>query len=306
MIDSEPASEPPAIWRHRSGTIDLRTPWVLAILNLTPDSFHDGGQLHRAGVVDASAVQRAARAAQDEGAGMLDLGGESTRPGANPVDPSQERARVLEGERAVREAGITLPWSCDTRRACVAQAALEAGADVINDVSGLADPAMAAVVARHGAGLVIGHMRGVPQTMQQTIAFADLLDEIGQELSDAIEHAVREGVPKEHIVVDPGIGFGKSPEHSAALVASSRNLARATGCAVMIGASRKSFIGALDGSSSAQRLPGSLAAAVVAARHGAAILRVHDVGPTVQALRVAAAIESQYARVEAVSSGAAT
>ena len=220
---------------------------------------------------------------------MLDVGGESTRPGASAVDAQEELARVLPAIRAI--AALDVAVSVDTRRASVAEAALEAGAVIVNDVSGLSDPAMAEVVARHGAGLAIGHLRGQPGTMQASIDFSDLLAEVAEELACSVARAQDAGVSLAHVVVDPGVGFGKTASQSAALVACSAALERAVGVPVMIGASRKSFIGAVVPSSPADRLPGSLAAAVVAVQHGAAVIRVHDVPETVQALAVAAAVE---------------
>ncbi len=275
----------------------LEPPVVMAVLNVTPDSFHDGGALSSAGGVDTGRVRVSARAAVAAGARLLDVGGESTRPGASHVDADEEQARVLPAIRAIVDLGVSV--SVDTRRASVAEAALQAGAVIVNDVSGLADPAMADVVARYGAGLVIGHLRGQPDTMQASIDFDDLLAEVAEELSRSLARAQSAGVSLGHVVVDPGIGFGKTAAQSAALVASSRTLERSVGVPVMIGASRKSFIGAVSPSTPADRLPGSLAAAVVAVQHGAAVLRVHDVPETVQALAVAAAVERAMAAASA-------
>ncbi len=277
--------------------MELEPPVVMAVLNATPDSFHDGGALSPAGEVDPDRVHASAAAAVRAGARLLDVGGESTRPGASPVDAEQERARVLPAIRAMLPLGVAV--SVDTRRASVAEAALEAGAVIVNDVSGLADPAMAEVVARHGAGLVIGHLRGQPDTMQASIEFGDLLCDIADELQVSIGHARDAGVSLGHVVVDPGVGFGKTASQSAALVACSATLERAVGVPVMIGASRKSFIGAVIPSAPADRLPGSLAAAVVAVQHGAAVIRVHDVAETVQALAVSAAVERAWAAANA-------
>lgn len=267
----------------------LEPPVVMAVLNVTPDSFHDGGSLSCAGAIDPHRVHAAASAAVRSGARLLDVGGESTRPGARPVDADEERARVVPAIRAIADLGV--PVSVDTRRASVAEAALEAGAVIVNDVSGLQDPAMAEVVARSGAGLAIGHLRGQPETMQASIEFDDLLAEVAKELSASIRRAQGAGVSLGQIVVDPGIGFGKTAAQSTALVASSRTLELSVGVPVMIGASRKSFIGALFPSSPEERLPGSLAAAVVAVQRGASVIRVHDVAETVQALAVSAAVE---------------
>lgn len=281
----------------------LDPPVVMAVLNVTPDSFHDGGSLSRAGCVDLDQVRARASAAVRDGSMLLDVGGESTRPGAMPVDAEEERARVVPAIRAIAQLGVAI--SVDTRWASVAQAALEAGAVIVNDVSGLADPAMADVVARYGAGLAIGHMRGRPHSMQASIAFCDLLSEVADELCESMKRAQAGGVSLGQIVVDPGIGFGKTARQSAALVASARTLERALGVPVMIGASRKSFIAAAAPASASERLPGSLAAAVLAVQHGAALVRVHDVAETVQALAVCAAIERALSAETAVGGAAA-
>lgn len=283
-------------WHHATGSLRLDRPVVMAVLNVTPDSFHDGGAFSDGVGVDVEKVRVAAKAALDAGAGILDVGGESTRPGAEPVDADAERARVLPVVEALRPLGA--PISIDTRRASVAHAALELGASIVNDVSGLEDPEMAAVVAQANAGVAIGHLRGSPKTMQHAIRFDDLLAEVARELELAMQRAIESGVSERHVVVDPGIGFGKTAEQSAGLVSSGAWLERRLSAPVMIGASRKSFIGAVVPSTSDQRLPGSLAAAILAVQHGASIIRVHDVAETTQALAVAAAIGTSYAGLE--------
>ena len=205
-------------WVHARGALDLASPQVMAIVNLTPDSFFDGGHLvPEAGVMAnlTMAIRRCARLIED-GASILDLGGESTRPGAAAVPPELEARRVVPVIARLVEVGVGAPISVDTRRASVARAAVAAGAAIINDVSGLADPEMAAVAAESGAGFVIGHMRGEPATMQEAIAFRDLIGEIGDELAAGVERAVAAGVARERIVVDPCVGFGKTEEQSAA------------------------------------------------------------------------------------------
>ncbi len=286
----------PAAWVHARGSITLARPRVMAIINVTPDSFYDGGRLYDQQQPRLDAVLEAARRHVEHGADLLDVGGESTRPGADPVEPAQERQRVVPiiealcADPALRD----VPISVDTRRASVAEAALEAGASIVNDVSGLADPAMAEVVARRGAGVVIGHLRGQPRTMQAQVRFGDVLAEVAAELRERVEAAVAAGVEPERIVVDPGIGFGKTAEQSAALVAAAGMLGEATGCPVLIGASRKSFLGALTKAPVEQRLAGSLAAALVAVDNGASIVRVHDVAQTVQALTVSRSIRRAH------------
>jgi dihydropteroate synthase len=279
----------------------------MAIVNVTPDSFYDGGRWIAASGrrPNASVVLRQCRRWIEQGADILDVGGESTRPGAEPVDVETELERVLPIiEGLSRDAELArVPISIDTRHAMVAKAGLAAGASIVNDVSGLADPDMASVVAESGAGLVIGHLRGQPATMQEDIHFDELLGDMADELAAAVERARAAGVTREQILVDPGIGFGKQGAQSAALVASSEFLRARTGCPVLIGASRKSFLGVLGGREEAgDRMLGSVVAAVIAASHGAAAVRVHDVAETIEALRVHARIEAEFAAaLQAVS-----
>jgi dihydropteroate synthase len=279
--------------------MSLERPRVMGIVNVTPDSFFDGGHLVRDGQREPDVELAAGRCARlvAEGADLVDIGGESTRPGAAPVTVECEVARVVPLVQRLRDQRpLAVPVSVDTRHAEVARHALDAGADIINDVSGLADPEMAAIVAEAGAGLVVGHLRGVPQTMQRDIDFRDLLREVAEELAMVVERAIAAGVDRARIVVDPGVGFGKSADQSAALVAAGDRLRRVTGCPVLIGASRKSFLGASTGAGAQQRLAGSLAAALLAVERGASIVRVHDVRETVEALGVAQAIQAAYER----------
>lgn len=273
----------------------------MAVVNLTPDSFFDGGRLMpEEGVTpNVAMAARRALALREEGADVLDLGGESTRPGARPVDPEDERRRVVPVIERLVGLGIDAPISVDTRRASVAAAAMAAGASIINDVSGLADPAMADVAAATGAGLVISHLRGEPATMQEKIEFDDLLGEVAAELAQAIERALAAGVERARIVVDPGLGFGKRARESAALLAAGHYLSQETGCPVLVGASRKSFLGAITGRSVEERQGASVAAALLAIDRGAAIVRVHDVAATCEALRLRAAVDDAF--VEAAS-----
>lgn len=292
-----PVSVAPA-WVHARGALTLLLPRVMAVVNLTPDSFSDGGELLAAGdEPDADAALQRCRELVQQGADILDLGGESTRPGSTPVDAALELRRVLPLLRRLRAdselAGV--PISIDTRHAEVAATAMDAGAAIINDVSGLADPAMAAVAARSGAGLVLGHLRGEPATMQAAVSFADLLAEVAAELGAAVERALRAGVDSDRILVDPGLGFGKTAEHSAALLGAADYLVQQTGCPVLIGASRKGFLGAITGRPVGERTIGSVAAAVVAVERGASVVRVHDVAATVDALRVVVAVRSALA-----------
>jgi dihydropteroate synthase len=285
----------PAAWVHARGVLSLERPRVVGIVNVTPDSFYDGGRFSDGGGLDVDAVVRQCETMVRHGVDVLDVGGESTRPGADPVPPSLELDRVATVIERIGSLGV--PISVDTRRAEVAREAMARGASMINDVSGLDDPNMAAVAVETDAGLVVGHLRGTPADMHKHVRFVDLLAEVTDEISTAVDAAVAGGVERPRIVVDPGIGFGKSAEQSAALVAASGWLRQATRCPVMIGASRKSFIGVLSGARDVgARLPGSLAAALVAVERGASLIRVHDVAETVQALGTAASIRAAFER----------
>lgn len=254
-------------------------PAVIGILNVTPDSFSDGGRY-----ASPHEAVEAARRMVSEGAHLIDVGGESTRPGASPVPPEEEIARVLPVVEALAHDGI--PVSIDTRKPEVADAALSAGACVLNDVTGLRDPAMRALAARHEATVIIMHMKGEPQTMQANPEYEDVVSEVGAFLAEQAQACMSAGIAADRIWVDPGIGFGKTVEHNLALLRATGDLA-ASGYPVVIGVSRKSFLGRLTGEQDpTRRLGGSLAGGLYAARLGAAALRVHDVSETVQALEV--------------------
>jgi dihydropteroate synthase len=255
----------------------------MGILNVTPDSFSDGGLFD---APDAALAQ--ARAMQDEGADLLDLGGESTRPGARAVPPDEEAARVLPVLRAL--AGGPLPLSVDTRKAAVARAALDAGAALVNDVSAFAfDPAMPAVAAR-AQGVCLMHAQGTPEAMQADPRYDDVLLDVYDHLEGRLLFAEAHGIPRSRILVDPGLGFGKTLQHNVTLL-SRLSLYHGLGCAMLLGASRKGFIGTLGGAKEARnRMPGSLAVALHAARQGVQVLRVHDVGETRQALSLLLAV----------------
>ena len=260
-------------------------PRLMAILNVTPDSFSDGG-LHAS---PAAAMARAERCLA-EGADLLDIGGESTRPGAAPVDEEAESRRVVPVVAALRARFPAARLSVDTRRAAVARRALEAGVDLVNDVSAGADPAMLPLAAAAGVPLALMHMRGEPATMQRDTRYGDLVGEVAEALESAAERARRAGVADDRILLDPGLGFGKSAEGNELLLRQLGAL-RSLGIPLLVGASRKAFIGHLTGvSDPAARLAGSVAAAVVAVLRGAAVLRVHDVGATREALAVATAL----------------
>jgi dihydropteroate synthase len=266
--------------RHAWAGLDLTTPRVMGILNVTPDSFSDGGR-H----ADPTAAIAAGLAMLADGADILDVGGESTRPGAPPVPPDQEQARVIPVIKALARAGACV--SVDTRHASTMDAALRAGARIVNDVSGLAhDPRSADVVAAHDCALILMHMRGTPATMNDLARYADVVAEVWAELRARIEAAVSAAISPERIAIDPGIGFAKTGEQSAALLRRLHDLAE-PGFPVVVGVSRKRFIGALSQEpEAARRLGGSLAAALFALSRGASILRVHDVRETIQGVRV--------------------
>ena len=272
-------------WVLRGCVLTLDRPRVMGVLNLTPDSFSDGGALPD---VDAAVVRGRALAAA--GADLLDVGGESTRPGAAEVAAEDEVARVVPVVRALR-AAVDLPLSIDTRKAAVAREALAAGAAAVNDVSGLADPEMAGVVARSGAGLVVMHMRGTPETMQELARYGDVVAEVAEELGASLRRAAAAGIPPERIVVDPGIGFAKTAEQNLALVAGAGSLARRLGRPVLLGPSRKAFLGMLlGGVPAAERDAGTVGACVAGLARGARLFRVHDVRAARHALDVAEAV----------------
>ena len=262
---------------------EREAPHVLGILNLTPDSFSDGGRF--ASLDYAVAAAHAMIAA---GAAMVDIGGESTRPGATFVSEAEELARVGPVLDAL---GGAVPFSIDTRRAVVMRRALDAGAAMVNDVSALThDPAALALIAERRCTVVLMHMQGAPQSMQAAPAYVDVVAEVHDWLARRIDVCVAGGIDPGKIVIDPGIGFGKTLDHNLALL---RGLSRfATLAPVMLGASRKALIGKLSGAEVADRLPGSLALALHGAAGGCAWVRVHDVPETVQALRVWQAVRA--------------
>ncbi|MGA9839466.1 MAG: dihydropteroate synthase, partial [Thermoplasmata archaeon] len=256
---------------HRSLTLG-DVPRVMGVVNVTPDSFSDGGRFLDPPVAIGAALRLAA-----EGASVIDVGGESTRPGATPVTPDAEWARVgpvLEGLRG----RLSVPVSIDTRHPEVAARALAAGADLVNDVEGLRSEEMRRVVARTGAAAVVMHLRGTPGTMQDDLAYGDLRGEVFRSLAEATDRALRSGIPAGKLLVDPGLGFGKSAEQSLELLVHAGEF-RSLGYPVVVGASRKSFLGAILGPRAPpDRLEAGLAAAVIAAEHGVALVRTHDVG----------------------------
>lgn len=286
MPVSSPSATPAVrTLRWSGGALELggRTR-IMGVVNVTPDSFSDGGAF-----LDPTAALGRAMQLVAEGADVVDIGGESTRPGATELEPEAEWARVGPVIEGLRER-LGRPISIDTRHAEVAKRALEAGASIVNDVTGLRDPEMRRVVARSGAAVVVMHMRGTPATMVSHARYADVAQEVYRELADAVRRARDEGIGADRIVIDPGLGFAKTAAQSLELLTRLETF-RPLGYPILVGASRKSFLGALGaGDAPADRLEASLAAAVVAALSGADVVRVHDVAPTVRALAVADAV----------------
>ncbi len=257
---------------------DMSRPLVMGIVNVTPDSFYDGG-LHRQ---HAAALVHAHRLIA-EGADILDIGGESTRPGAQPVSVQEELDRVMPIFEGLRD--VSVPVSIDTCKAQVMQAAIAAGAQMVNDIDALQDTASMDAVAGTGVAVCLMHKQGSPQNMQQQPDYQDVVAEVSVFLAARIEAAVSAGIGRERIVIDPGFGFGKSLAHNLALLRELGKLTEA-GVPVLAGLSRKSMLGALTGQQLGDRLPASVAAALIAVQRGANILRVHDVGATVDALKI--------------------
>ena len=256
---------------------------LMGVVNVTPDSFSDGGRF-----LDRDAAIAHGLALRAEGADILDVGGESTRPGADPVPAGEEAERVVGVIGALAAAGARV--SVDTSKAQVARAALEAGADYVNDVTALrGDPEMAAVVAEAGVTCCLMHMLGTPRTMQRDPRYDDVVSDVKAFLEERLAVAVREGIAEERVHLDPGIGFGKTVEHNLELLRRLDELA-ALGRPLVIGTSRKSFLGRLTGREDpADRTPGTIATSVLALERGASIFRVHDVAVVRDALLVAAA-----------------
>lgn len=257
----------------------LDRPMIMGVLNITPDSFSDGGRVSPDAAIAAGLAMRA------DGADIVDVGGESTRPGADPVALEEELRRVIPVIRTLAEAGILI--SVDTRSAAAMGAALDAGATIVNDVSALTyDPDAAGLVAARACPVILMHMRGTPATMMGLARYDDVTAEVLAEIRLRIAAAEQAGIARQAIAIDPGFGFAKHPRHSLTLLRQLDQLAEA-GFPIVAGVSRKSFIGAISGESeAARRFPGSIAAGLYALTKGAAILRVHDVRETVQAVKV--------------------
>jgi dihydropteroate synthase len=259
---------------------------IMGIVNVTPDSFSDGGLF-----LDAEAAIGHGRELAAEGADILDIGGESTRPGAEAVDPEEERARTEPVVAALAgDSGSGVPVSIDTSKRSVAEAALDAGASIINDVTALrSDPELAELCADRECDVVLMHMLGDPRTMQDDPRYDDVVEDVRAFLAKRIEHAIAAGIGESRIWVDPGIGFGKTVEHNLELLRRLGEL-RSLGRPIVVGTSRKSFIGKLTGAEVDDRLGGTVASTVLAYANGADVLRVHDVGPVREALTTADAV----------------
>ncbi len=276
----------PFVWDFAGHRFEITTrPLVMGIVNVTPDSFSDGGHFF-----DPSAAVDHALKLVTEGADLLDVGGESTRPGAEPVSLDEEWRRVVPVVRELAKRTAKL-ISVDTSKAKIAEQCLSEGAAIINDVTGLlGDANMPSVAAKSGAGVIVMHMQGTPQTMQANPTYTDVVREVGEFFRERLATLTAAGIRREAIALDPGVGFGKAFPHTVAQLA---NLAayRDLGRPICLGVSRKGFIGQITGRDRANRMPGSLAVACFAMAHGAAqILRVHDVAPTVDAVKMADAI----------------
>jgi dihydropteroate synthase len=256
---------------------------VMGVVNVTPDSFSDGGLY-----LDPEAAVAHGRELFAAGAEILDVGGESTRPGADPVDAEEELRRIVPVVEGLQ--GLDCEISVDTSKAAVAAAGLEAGAGIVNDVTALrGDPELAALCAERGATVVLMHMLGEPRTMQADPRYGDVVAEVEAFLAARLGAAVAAGIPEEDVWLDPGIGFGKTPAHNMELLRRLGELGE-LGRPLVVGTSRKSFIGRIDGSGPGERLGGTIASSVLAAAEGAEVLRVHDVAEVRQALAVTAAV----------------
>jgi dihydropteroate synthase len=269
--------------RCAAKTLDLSTPVVMGVLNVTPDSFSDGGRF----LSPAAAIEQGLRLAA-EGAALIDVGGESTRPGAAPVSVAEELARVVPVVRALSER-TTAVISVDTSKPQVMQAAAAAGAGLINDVRALREPGALAAARASGGAVCLMHMQGEPGTMQQAPSYRDVLSEVQAFLGERVDACLAAGLQPDQLLIDPGFGFGKTFEHNLTLLRGLAELARAD-VPLAVGLSRKALLGKLTGRAAHERLYGSVALAVIAALHGARLIRAHDVAATVDALKVVAAL----------------
>ena len=272
-----------AVFRCGAFALDLSRPLVMGVLNVTPDSFSDGGRF-----ADREQALSHARRMRDDGADIVDIGGESSRPGAESVAQGVELSRVLPLVEALAAEGI--PVGVDTRKPAVMQAAIAAGAAMINDIAALREPGAIEACAQGGVGVCLMHMQREPRTMQAAPAYADVVSEVRDFLLARARVCIDAGIARERIAIDPGFGFGKTLAHNLALLRALGTLA-ATDYPVVAGLSRKASLGEITGRSVDERMPASLAAALSAVARGAAIVRVHDVRATVDALKVWSAVE---------------
>jgi dihydropteroate synthase len=260
----------------------VHDPVVMGVVNVTPDSFSDGGKW-----LDPDKAIAHARRLVADGAAILDIGGESTRPGANPVVAEEQLRRIVPVFEGLQ--GVEARLSIDTTKASVARAAIEAGADIVNDVTALRDdPDLAGLCAERGVTVCLMHMLGEPRTMQDDPHYDDVVDDIKAFLVERLEHGVAAGIAEDKVWLDPGIGFGKTVDHNLALLARLDELV-AIGRPIVVGTSRKGFIGRISGEEIGGRVPGTIATNVIALGNGAEVFRVHDVAAVAQALEVAAA-----------------
>jgi dihydropteroate synthase len=271
----------------RDRQLPLATPCVMGILNVTPDSFSDGARFIHNGSADVGAAVAAAVAMVEDGAALIDVGGESTRPGATPVEEAEELRRVIPIVERLVSIGTMV--SVDTSKAAVVRAAIDAGAHLINDVRALTDPDALRAVADSKVAVCLMHMRGEPPTMQVAPRYENVVDEVRAYLNGRVEQCRDAGISRERIAIDPGFGFGKTLEHNLALLRRLNDL-NELGYPVLVGLSRKGMIGAITGRALDARLAGGLAATVVAVQNGAKIVRTHDVAATVDALKVVSRI----------------
>jgi len=263
--------------------LDLIRPQVMGIVNVTPDSFSDGGKYTSVDLAVEHALQLIA-----EGADILDIGGESTRPGADPVGLEEELRRVVPVIEALSKV-TTVPLSIDTYKPEVMRAAIQAGADIVNDICALREEGALEIVANSNAGVCLMHMQGIPQTMQINPQYGDVVAEVKQFLADRVEACLAHGIARERILLDPGFGFGKTTAHNVALIQHLDSFVE-LGFPLLVGLSRKSVLGRIAGGDELQRLHAGLAASVISVMKGANIVRVHDVKATVDALKVVAAV----------------
>jgi dihydropteroate synthase len=280
---SSPAQAPTRDLTCNERVLSFSSPQLMGVLNITPDSFSDGGQLFNAAGVDLDAVRGQAHAMVAAGAAVLDIGGESSRPGAVAVSPAEEQRRVLPVLEALADLDVVL--SVDTYHAATVRAAIDAGAGMINDITGGSDPAVVAAVADSGVAYALMHMQGSPQTMQQDPSYKNVVAEIAGYLALRVHECEQAGISVNRLIVDPGFGFGKTLQHNLDLLRQLPEL-RVGNSPILVGLSRKSMIGTITGQPVEKRLAGSLATVLLAAQNGANLIRVHDVEESADVLAV--------------------